>query len=624
MSSKLILSDDEALELNESVKGYLEDIRAGIVLPKELSDITRLLQINNDNFNKFKEEIWFKKAWVVISGKRGKLTDTTITNLTKIQIGVLKLLGELLEDTSSLKDDFISVLTRIDQLQIESLELKAIILKFNEKYNDRFIRLRKEIEETRWSLRLLQALLGFCLIAGSILIFVPGLSAQYWHLGLIGGSIAGMILTVHLVSELRNKKKSYIPVRSTNENNINANNSKAIEKVLDFLAIENQLVIDQNEQPRDGDIQNVDMLKRQAREGNSDAEYKLALLYANGRGVKKNLKIAFDWALKSAEHGNCNAQYYVSRHYYYAIQADLLNAQRSKRLNKLASYKEECLKWLNKAAENGNIKAMLTYGKFLYYGNEVLSIHKNSSLAEYWIERSANSGNAEAQCIYYSILIDNDQLDEAKKIILKSAAQGCPDAIKIIVKDEIGEPEERFEYIIKASAKGDINSKIMLADCYVLGIGTPQDIPEAAHIYSTIEKDDKIETKYRIRALFRGDFLGIEYSNIYVAPLIPAKKKLNAITYAQKFGEFNDEIIFLHDSTIWGSGKKGFIITDNSIYTCVDDVSRYELSKKQFFSYKDNHIYLAEKDLGFFSSSDTSLFIEHLNKVLEKLERYYA
>ena len=51
------------------------------------------------------------------------------------------------------------------------------------------------------------------------------------------------------------------------------------------------------------------LLKPQAKRGNADAQYHLALLYKSGKGVKKNNKTAFYWFKKSADKGNVRAQY---------------------------------------------------------------------------------------------------------------------------------------------------------------------------------------------------------------------------------------------------------------------------------------------------------------------------
>jgi len=50
---------------------------------------------------------------------------------------------------------------------------------------------------------------------------------------------------------------------------------------------------------------------RAARAGNPKAQFDLAVMYATGRGVRKNEREAFHWFHKSARAGNVEAKYYM-------------------------------------------------------------------------------------------------------------------------------------------------------------------------------------------------------------------------------------------------------------------------------------------------------------------------
>ncbi|MDH5230550.1 MAG: ankyrin repeat domain-containing protein [Gammaproteobacteria bacterium] len=92
---------------------------------------------------------------------------------------------------------------------------------------------------------------------------------------------------------------------------------------------------------RKGDYaQAASLWKPLASAGNANAQYFLARLYRNGRGVEKNLERAFDWFLKAAEQGHARAQYNVGFMYQ-------LGKGRAKDL-------EEAKRWYQKAAEQGD------------------------------------------------------------------------------------------------------------------------------------------------------------------------------------------------------------------------------------------------------------------------------
>lgn len=54
-------------------------------------------------------------------------------------------------------------------------------------------------------------------------------------------------------------------------------------------------------------------------------------------------------------------------------------------------------------------------------------------------------------------------------------------------------------------------------------------------------------------------------TSLYVSPKIPAKKSRNAIKkYAKGISE--NDILLLHDSTVFGSGKNGVVLTKDHLY----------------------------------------------------------
>jgi len=94
---------------------------------------------------------------------------------------------------------------------------------------------------------------------------------------------------------------------------------------------------------------------RAAKAGNPKAQFDLAIMYATGRGVRKNEREAFHWFHKSARAGNVEAKYYMGISFEQG---------RGVRANSyLARY------WFKQAVEAGYPKAIYHLSKIEKYLN---------------------------------------------------------------------------------------------------------------------------------------------------------------------------------------------------------------------------------------------------------------
>jgi TPR repeat protein len=114
---------------------------------------------------------------------------------------------------------------------------------------------------------------------------------------------------------------------------------------------------------------------KEARIGDPAAQYDVALMYANGVGVGKDIAQAFAWTKASAEKGHTVAQYLLGSAYSSGLGApkDL----------------QKALFWFVRSYEHGNDKAALKLAK-------VLSVEQSALAFQFLIE-SAEKGVAEAQ-----------------------------------------------------------------------------------------------------------------------------------------------------------------------------------------------------------------------------------
>ncbi|RDX37868.1 sel1 repeat family protein [Vibrio campbellii] len=93
------------------------------------------------------------------------------------------------------------------------------------------------------------------------------------------------------------------------------------------------------------DIQAVYWYLRSAKQGNSLAQYNLAVMYYEGWGEAKNYQVAFEWYHKAAEQGVAQAQFNLALMYQ-----DGLVCQRSDK---------EAMKWYYEAAKQGHASAQM-------------------------------------------------------------------------------------------------------------------------------------------------------------------------------------------------------------------------------------------------------------------------
>jgi hypothetical protein len=146
-----------------------------------------------------------------------------------------------------------------------------------------------------------------------------------------------------------------------------------------------------------------------AEKGDADAQFNLGQAYRLGRGVPINLGAAKTWFERAASSGHLDAE----------TTLGLLLFQNGDQA--------EGLKWLKKAAEQGEPRAQLVYGTALYNGD---GITENKMLGYAYVTRSAAQGLVPAQ----QTLTELDQLmpaaDRKKAVALGPAKMKAAPAAK--------------------------------------------------------------------------------------------------------------------------------------------------------------------------------------------------
>ena len=201
-----------------------------------------------------------------------------------------------------------------------------------------------------------------------------------------------------------------------------------------------------SESPSASDKRNFTRRLKEARIGDPAAQYEVALMYATGVGVGKNVSQAFAWTKAAAEKGHTPAQYLLGSAYAGGLGTPK-DAQKA-------------LLWFTKAYDHGNEKAALRLAKVLASGQpalafqfaiesaekgladaqlavadsyaEAIGVEHDKRLALAWYQRAAEQGVAAAQ---FALAQAHEQgsgvatdLDLARQWYREAAVRGHPGA----------------------------------------------------------------------------------------------------------------------------------------------------------------------------------------------------
>ena len=188
------LSSEDALELKSRADSVIQDVESGKLAPEDLAEVGKLLEVNAENFDEVKDKPWFKQAWTIVTGERGRLIDQSVANLGKVQVAVIKILDTLLQKNVELKEDVLNVLGRIDVIETDIHQLKYLLLKFNERNGDRYRKLRRDLKRTQGSVRLILLTLGATLLILTVAGAIPLTEWDPDLIPLLSGGVAALLL----------------------------------------------------------------------------------------------------------------------------------------------------------------------------------------------------------------------------------------------------------------------------------------------------------------------------------------------------------------------------------------------------------------------------------------------
>ena len=123
-----------------------------------------------------------------------------------------------------------------------------------------------------------------------------------------------------------------------------------------------------------------------AYDGDTEAQFRVGLMFGSGKGVVKNSREAAYWLTHAAELGHTEAQYRIGVAHLSGVGApkDLARA----------------LGWWRLAADGGNADAQYGLGRACLYG---IGLPKDRAEAIIWLKAAAGQGHAQATRLLKSL-----------------------------------------------------------------------------------------------------------------------------------------------------------------------------------------------------------------------------
>jgi TPR repeat protein len=139
-----------------------------------------------------------------------------------------------------------------------------------------------------------------------------------------------------------------------------------------------------------------------AQEGDPRGQYGMGVLYENGYGVAKDLKLAMVWYLKAAKQGNIDAQYNLGAMYEHGVGMPV-------------NY-PEAAHWYRPAAEQGDIDALSNLGA-LYQDGKGVQQDKVLAMALYNVSVAYAGKDTTRAAQNRQVLANQMSLDDVKKAL---------------------------------------------------------------------------------------------------------------------------------------------------------------------------------------------------------------
>lgn len=267
-------------------------------------------------------------------------------------------------------------------------------------------------------------------------------------------------------------------------------------------------------------------LQQKAQNGNAHAQQILSQLSATGCGVPHDDQASLAWRTKAATNGDADAQFKTGYNLYDGIvagapdfkgaaewlkkSADSGNSDSEYVLSKMflrgagvPTDPDRSLKLLTKAAESGNADAQLELGS-LYIGG-LLLVPQDEEKAKKWLTAAANKGDARAENALADVSVMNDRMKWREL----AAKQGFGPAVYHLARAYaigvmVEKKEDQGNAMLEQLAKDGNQEAIMtLATNSRFGLfGTKTDESRAKELYQQLAEEGNIEAQLKLGEMY--------------------------------------------------------------------------------------------------------------------------
>ncbi len=130
--------------------------------------------------------------------------------------------------------------------------------------------------------------------------------------------------------------------------------------------------------------QAIQLLTPLANQSNSQAQFRLGMMYYHGQGVPEDEKLAIYWLKKAAAQGHVDAMFELGNAYLLGHQAAML----------VPDPDREAALWFFQAASAGHAEAQYHLGLLFLAGKGVVDSRKEAMV---WFRKAAAQGHPEAK-----------------------------------------------------------------------------------------------------------------------------------------------------------------------------------------------------------------------------------
>ena len=301
-----------------------------------------------------------------------------------------------------------------------------------------------------------------------------------------------------------------------------------------------------------------EIIRDYAESGVPDAQYKLALMYRDGRYYEKDLAQYEKWLKSAADKHSVRAQ---------VVYGDILMSRGE---NEKAKY------YYSGAAERGDWEARVKVASLIYSGED-----DTKKLVDLY-EKTLIPGNGIMEYRYAELLLKLAWCDEDRKkafdMFLRSAEDGYPDAlhqVALMYRDGIGtvkDYEQMNFYLNESAEKGSMRSITLLADIYGQG--------------KLLPKDREVSFKWSLKAAELGnrDFM-YRVATMYRDGIGVKENTEESNKWFDRFAETN-----LFQQNVWASSYARVIDNDglNKLYEKMIGMMNPEMIQQYLTSTKES------------------------------------